>query len=194
MASNTSSGIAKAGDAVEIVRLNLRLPPSLVVGLATAIVVIVLVGVLSWAALQDQFQTRQDTIAALDVDAAVNTVLSGVKDAETGQRGFLITRREDYLQPYLAARTRLRADLERLLVLVDDDPEQLQRARGLRELILVRLDLLQQVVDLQREASMDDAVALVSSGRGKQLMDEVRGIAQAMLDHEQGVLVARKLD
>src|SRR5690606_14328432 len=108
-------------------------------------------------------------------------------DAETGQRGFLITRREDYLQPFLAARTRLRADMERLMVLVEDDPEQLQRARAMRELILVRLDLLQQVVDLQRDESLEDAVALVSSGRGKQLMDEVRGISQAMLDHEQGV-------
>src|SRR5688572_14645656 len=120
MASNTSPGLAGAGGA-DSVQLNLRLPASLVLGLATAIVVIVVLGVLSWSALQEQFRTREDTMATLNVDAAVNVVLAGIVDAETGQRGFLITRIDDYLQPFIQARTRLRADLERLLVLVEDD-------------------------------------------------------------------------
>ena len=75
--------------------------------------VIVLLGTLSWVALRDQFATREETMATLNVDAATNAVLAGIIDAETGQRGYLITRVGDYLEPFVQARARLRADLAR---------------------------------------------------------------------------------
>src|SRR5690606_26912001 len=192
MASSTSPGVAASGDAVDS-RLNTRLPPGMVLGIATALFVIALLGALSWAALRDQFATREDTMATLNVDSATNAVLAGITEAETGQRGFLITRSEEYLQPFVQARVRLRTDLERLLVLVEDDQEQLQRARALRELVLVRADLLQQVVDLQRNDDWDGAVSLVTNGRGGQLMQEIRSVAAAMLEHEQRLLAERHL-
>jgi CheY-like chemotaxis protein/CHASE3 domain sensor protein len=192
MASNTSPGSAGTGG-IDSVRLNLRLPPALVFGLATAIFVILLLGLLSWSALQEQFRARQETMATLNVDAAINAVLSGIVNAETGQRGFLITRNDDHLQPFIEARARVRADLERLLVLVEDDQVQLQRARALRELVLVRLDILQQVVDLQRSENWEGAVDLVTSGRGGQLMQEIRTIGAEMTRHEQDLLSERHL-
>lgn len=189
MSPIASEGIA--GPALDDagVRLNRRLPASLVVGTATAISVVVLLAALAWVALQEQYRAREATMATLTTDAAINAVMKGITDAETGQRGFLLTQREDYLQPFLEARTRLRADMESLLVLMQGDREQLQRAQALRELVLIRLDLLQQVVDLQRADDHEGAVALVAAGRGKQLMDEVRTIAAGMLEAERDRLV-----
>src|SRR5690606_30459161 len=88
---------------------------------------------------------------------------------------------------------RLRADLERLLVLVEHDPGQLQQARALRELVLTRLDLLQQVIDAQRKDGWESAVELVSVGRGKELMDESHILSTAMLDSERAGLASRHL-
>lgn len=189
MSPIASEGIA--GPALDDagVRLNRRLPARLVVGTATAISVVVLLAALAWVALQEQYRAREATMATLTTDAAINAVMKGITDAETGQRGFLLTQREDYLQPFLEARTRLRADMESLLVLMQGDREQLQRAQALRELVLIRLDLLQQVVDLQRADDHEGAVALVAAGRGKQLMDEVRTIAAGMLEAERDRLV-----
>ena len=190
MASNTS-GVAVSGDAIDSARLNLRPAPSLVIGVATAMVTILVLAVLSWVALEDQFKTREDTMATLNMDSAINAVLAGITSAETGQRGYLITRAPNFLEPFIQARTQVRADLERLLVLAEGDQEQLQRARAMRELVLVRLDTLQQVVDLQRSDALSEAIEQVTTGRGRQLMDEIRAITATMLDHEHTLLAQR---
>ena len=68
----------------------------------------------------------------LQVENQVRTVLSRLVDAETGQRGYLITGREDYLEPYNAAAAHLDGDLATLRTLVADNPKQLTNAERMR--------------------------------------------------------------
>src|SRR5690606_9884042 len=98
---STFPWIARSGDAPDSARLNLRPAPSLVLGVATAVFVIILLGMLSWVSLADQYKTREDTMATLNMDSAVNAVLAGITSAETGQRGYLITRTEGFLEPFI---------------------------------------------------------------------------------------------
>ena len=71
---------------------------------------------------------REESAAVAHTHAvvtAIEKVMSDLKDAETGQRGFVITGNEDYLEPYRQAATRVEPDLQSVAGLVEDS---LQRA------------------------------------------------------------------
>jgi CHASE3 domain sensor protein len=155
------------------------------------VVAIVLIGILGYTALQQQAESRGKTLHTLEVVAQVNETLSLAKDAETGQRGFLLTDSDEYLQPYVAARAALLDKLASLPPLVADNPEQQRRAEALRELVSQKLEELQQTIGLQRDGQKQRALAEVNSGRGKALMDQIRTLAATMLTEEQTLLSDR---
>jgi len=188
MDPDTSPRVAASGDFAESLRLDTRPPPRLLLGIAMAILAIVLIAALSMRAISEQDRNRSQTLHTMNVAAAISLVMSELKDAETSQRGFLLTGREDYLEPYNTARVRLSTDIERLRAMLADDPEQAQRGESLRMVALERLAELQRVIDLQRDNGQDAAIDRVLLGRGKQLMDQAREIGTALTGHEQARL------
>ena len=94
-------------------------------------------------------------------------------DAETGQRGFLLTGRADYLAIHDAAQDQLPAsgDLLSSLALT---PEETERVDALRELKRQRLDVMEQTIVLARQGRIGEAVQILRGGEGKALMDEMR--------------------
>ena len=70
----------------------------------------------------------------LEVENQVSLVLSRLQDAETGERGYLLTRRSEFLAPYRNAVANSRTDLERLASLVADSPSQSARISELRRI------------------------------------------------------------
>ncbi|MGZ6040429.1 MAG: CHASE3 domain-containing protein, partial [Phenylobacterium sp.] len=127
----------------------------------------------------------------LQVENQVRTVLSRLVDAETGQRGYLLTGREDYLDPYNAAAARLDGDLARLRALVADNPRQLASAERLRAAAAEREVLLRQTLDLYRQGDHNAAIAIVKVGRGKALMEDIRAIVRDMMAEEERLLAQR---
>jgi signal transduction histidine kinase/ActR/RegA family two-component response regulator len=130
----------------------------------------------------------------LKVENQVRTVMSRLVDAETGQRGYLITGREDYLDPYNVAAAKLDGDLATLRDLVADNPMQLANAERLRADAAERVILLRRTLDLYRRGDRDGAVAVVKAGRGKALMEDSRGVVRDMLAEEERLLVKRNQD
>jgi signal transduction histidine kinase len=129
-----------------------------------------------------------------DVLNALAVVLSTLKDAETGQRGFLITGDEKYLEPYNEALSRIDGDMERLSTLVVNNPNQHQRVERIEQLRRERLDLLRRGIELRRQGAADaeaDAYGLILSGRGKDLMDEIRRIVDESEAEERMMLTLR---
>ncbi len=105
---------------------------------------------------------------------ALDQVLTSVVDAETGERGFLLTGREEYLAPYRASAAALNADMNRLSALVADNPAQLAAVGGLRDAVDAKLSQLRETIDVHRTQSPQAAVALILTGRSKAAMDNVR--------------------
>jgi PAS domain S-box-containing protein len=118
-------------------------------------------------------------------------LLEAVLDAETGQRGYLLTGEEPYLAPYDAARRRLDAVLARLRGLVADNPAQTARLPAIRELLDARLAALERGVALRREGRAEEALALVRGGEGKRSMDALRAELAALEGAERGLLEER---
>ncbi|MEI9850838.1 MAG: CHASE3 domain-containing protein [Sphingomonas sp.] len=103
-------------------------------------------------------------------------LLSTVKDAETGQRGFLLTGNDNYLAPYERATGQSHAAFEDVRKLTVDNPEQQRRLQTLSPLIDAKLAELQQTIDLRKAGSADAALQVVNSNAGKAAMDQIRAI------------------
>lgn len=111
-------------------------------------------------------------------------LISTVKDAETGERGFVLTGDENYLQPYNDAVARLPQQLAALDR--PDDPrlgdEEMARIRSLTERILAEL---QNSIELRRSNGLEPAVAALANGVQKQMMEELRGVIVKLQTREE---------
>jgi len=112
--------------------------------------------------------------------ATADQVLSDVKDAETGQRGYVITGSNDYLDPYTKGSESTVADFNKLRDLVSPNPRQKENVARLDKLIHDKLDELKETVDARRDSGFDASAAIVRSNRGKLLMDGIRATIAAM--------------
>jgi len=191
MIAAPSPEVVGSGDFADTPRLRTGLPPRIALGVLAAVAAIVLVGSLAFQALREQARMRESALRTLNVLVAINSVMSLAKDAETGQRGFLLTGDPAYLEPYLAARAALPAQLDALRLVETEGAGQAQRAQTLRQLISAKFDELQQTVDLQRAGHHPEALALLNTERGKALMDQARSLAADMLTQEQDLLAGR---
>jgi signal transduction histidine kinase len=115
----------------------------------------------------------------------LESVLSSLKDAETGQRGYLLTGRESYLEPYTTAIGTIDREIAQLKRLTATNRSQQQQIASLEPLIRNKLAELQQTVDLKKNQNPAAARQLVLTDRGKELMDRIRATIEQMQEQEQ---------
>jgi PAS domain S-box-containing protein len=134
-----------------------------------------------------------------EVQGQLEQVVSALKDAETGQRGYLLTGERVYLEPYDQAVPRVPGHLQRLRALTIDNPSQTAHVLRLEQLVAERLAVLRQGIDRFR-AEPDPSRALALSrqyllqGEGKRLMDLVRDEIYGMQQLERALLARREAD
>ena len=132
-----------------------------------------------------------------EVLTQLEQVMSTLKDAETGQRGYLLTGERPYLEPYDQALPRLRGQLDRLRGLTIDNLPQTAHVLKLEQLAAERLAILRQGVDrFQAEPDKSRALALsrqyLLQGEGKRLMDLIRDEVYGMQQLERALLTRRE--
>jgi signal transduction histidine kinase/CheY-like chemotaxis protein len=115
----------------------------------------------------------------LGIELGLSRVFALVQDAETGQRGYLLTGDDAYLAPYEAAKGDIAEAVDDLAELVKD-PAQVRRLTRLRKVIDDKFLELKKTIDLQRGGAPGAAAASVKEGSGKRLMDEVRAVVEEM--------------
>jgi PAS domain S-box-containing protein len=115
-------------------------------------------------------------------------------DAETGGRGFLITREDPFLEPYNRALQKLGDNRTQLRALISDNENQTERLGRLESLIEERLDVLKHAIDMRRTQDLEEVKQQISKGRGKSLMDEFRLLISEMKDEERGLLASREAE
>ena len=123
---------------------------------------------------------------------ALERVLSLARDAETGQRGFIITGRDEYLEPYHEAGSQIGAQLDSLKALMARDAVQEQRLASLRTLLEEKRRELHSVIDVRRARGFGAAQAIVSNDTGKRFMDRARAIVAEMESDVAAQLTARQ--
>jgi signal transduction histidine kinase len=121
----------------------------------------------------------------------VERVLGSTVNAETGERGYLISGSDSYLAPYTTALQELPGELDHLKMLTADNPGQQERIRDLRAAVDRRLLVLQRAVEMRRQGGQDISTPLLIGGPGKIEMDHIRAICDAMEAEEDRLLAIR---
>jgi PAS domain S-box-containing protein len=127
-----------------------------------------------------------------DVYASLESLLALARDAETGQRGFVITGRDDYLEPYLEAEPQIARQLDHLAFLLKGDASQEQHLALLRGQLDQKRRELQRVVDTRRTQGFAAAQAVVLTDTGKAFMDRARATVAQMERHVAAQLAVRQ--
>src|SRR5262249_34084515 len=126
----------------KIARLKLAFAAGILVMLANAVIPY---QTLSWLSNAERALDHSEAIIA-----AVDTALSTLKDAETGHRGFIITGREEYLQPYEEALQEIRPQLTRVAALLAGEPAARRRLDALEQQVNGKLQEMDRVLGLRR--------------------------------------------
>ena len=167
--------------------------PLIWLGLAAATLFFVATGAVAYLNFQTLKQDTALVVRSGDTLTALDDVLSAIRDAETGQRGYLLTEKESYLGPYNAAVQDIGPRFDRLRRLTIDNPAQRDPLAALKQHIDAKLAELQQTIDLRQTQGQAAAIAVVQSDRGKQDMDAIRDQVAAM-EREEIDLRAKRLE
>jgi PAS domain S-box-containing protein len=159
-----------------------------IVGCAVGVALLVALGTMAvfsaFHQLREAAETQSRSTAAL---ASANDLLSDLKDAETGERGYVITADKVFLEPYFAAEHSIDGRLKEL--------QQLSQAHNAGDhvgaaapMIKAKMAELGRVVELVDKHDMPAATAMVSEGMGKREMDSIRGEIGAYCHDEEAAL------
>jgi len=146
------------------------------VGFGLASAILVLIGVIYYQNTRllidtsNQVQKTQGKINKLE------ELLSEMKDAETGQGGYILTGQEIYLEPYQAAVANIDREIVELKNLITDQPSQEKQFATLESLIAAKLAILKQTIYLRQNQGFDAALQVIQTNQGKYLMDDIRKV------------------
>ena len=152
--------------------------------LAAVIAFFVVSGFIAYLNIKTIKQDNQKVVHSQETITAVDGLLSSAQDAETGQRGFLLTGNETYLEPYRAALAMIASRIDTITQLTSDNPNQQARIKVLHGFLDDKFAELKETIDLRRTKGVDAALAVVVTDRGKAAMDAVRTQLGAMQDEE----------
>jgi signal transduction histidine kinase/CHASE3 domain sensor protein len=153
--------------------------------------IVVITGVLSYVSLLRVVRTRDSVMHTRDVLDASSSLLTALLDAETGERGYLLTRDSLFLGPYRSIRSRVDDALNTLRALTQDNASQQRRIDTLKLRAHERLALLDTAIADEQGGHEQLAVRLVAHSQGKVLMDDVRGLIGRIQAEEEGLLHER---
>lgn len=106
---------------------------------------------------------------------------SQLQDLETGQRGYLITLDEAYLEPYETALPEVMSHVAELPTVLAAYPEAIKRLPSLQEDVSLKLNEMNRTIAEARQGNRDGAVALVNTDAGKEAMDRIRAFVDMLV-------------
>ncbi len=168
------------------------LPPYTFAGLAVAVLAVVLISFFSLRAVEARNAAADDVLRTAGVLDRLDLFLSLAKDAETGQRGFLLMGEERYLEPYRSAQPALQGQLSILRTVTADNPVQRERVRELESVLAVKMNELSRTIELRKRGDVEGAMEIVRTEQGKAAMDRIRAIVAAMDQDERQALSVRQ--
>jgi PAS domain S-box-containing protein len=171
----------------------LKTTHKILASLAGAVLLVALgVAVSFWSFRQidETSEARRHTFIILD---SADELLSALKDAETSQRGYLLTGDEAFLEPYFTVRNDISGHLEELRRITLNSAAH-KHLDAMAPLIDAKLAELSHTIELRRNHEMTAALEVVRNGQGKQLMDSIRAEMSSFNQIEQDALVQHEAE
>jgi CheY-like chemotaxis protein len=153
-----------------------------------------ILGIIAYFGLQSAITEREEQAWVLhtyQVMEQARKVMSDVLDAETGQRGYLLTHEPSYLDPYKKGVAAARRDIEIFKTLTSDNPHQQVRIDELRNMVDARFSAMDRTLNVGTVDIQQSPQLLAALNDGKARMDQLRAVIAASLTEERRLLDAR---
>ncbi|RAJ18027.1 sensor histidine kinase [Olleya aquimaris] len=156
---------------------------------------ILLLGALSYRSVSDLTKSGELVTHTYRINVELEQILSYLKDAETGHRGFLVTKDSVFLEPYLNSRERINNNFAELKSLTSDNPTYQSNLKNLNSLINNRLETFKTTLEYENPEDYFDSVKFSNElKKGQKEMDTIRNHINNMIYLENQLLEKRKLD
>ncbi len=168
-------------------RIATKIGASFTLGLS----LITALGIISYRATNELIENSRLQTHTYQVIDKLDDLISQVKDAETAQRGYLITGETPYLEPYQNSLPKIEKSIQDLRRLTADNPQQQQRLNILEPIIDKRVARLQEGIILRENQGFEAARKFLLINQGKNIMDQLRKIIAEMESEERKLLEER---
>ena len=160
-------------------------------GFALAFALLLIIGGVAYRSIHTLTQTSYTVTHTHLVLEHLATLASLMKDAETGQRGFVITGEESYLAPYKNAVPETARIHRELRELTADNPTQQRRLAEAEPFMAAKLAELARTIEMRRTGGFEPTVKIITTGEGKKHMDDLRAVLADMERDERALLQKR---
>lgn len=154
--------------------MRLALDTKIVVAFAVSFAILLTIGIAGYRSTARLIEDAQSVKSNQEALLRLATLLSLLTDAETAQRGYVITGDETILDLYYSARERVPVELGRLRALLENDAVRKEKVDALGALAARRLELIDQVIAARREQGREAALQMIIPGEGRRRHDEFR--------------------
>lgn len=161
---------------------------NLQIGYGFSIVILLIVGIVSYTTVRSLLDSNRAMVHSAQVIQKLEKALSVMKDAETGQRGYLLTGRKEFLTPYNGAPRQALKLIDEAKMLTSDNAIQQQNIAHVRDVVIQRMSILQAMIEKHdRGGIISDA----DFNEGKAAMDALRTAVDRAEKDEQVLLTQR---
>src|SRR5215510_8840080 len=157
-------------------------------GAGLVLAILLINALVSYSATRRLIDNERLVARTHDVLTELEDVMSTMDDAETGERGYLLTGEKSYLEPYQSAVGSINARVEKLAQLTSDNLNLQSHMPALEREIAYRLDNLKRQIESRKSVHAEGARQIVLSGAGERQMDDIRHDISVMEGEENDLL------
>jgi CHASE3 domain sensor protein/signal transduction histidine kinase len=150
-----------------------------------------IIALIAYQGIQRLIETSRLEAHTYQVLGQLKNLEAQMNGAESGQRGYIITGRPEYLSPYNRALGNVDNTLEELRRLTEDNPVQQKRLNDLEPLIQERIDVMQGRIDARRDRGFEASQREIRQGVGFELSNQIFALITEMATEEQALLEQR---
>ena len=171
--------------------MRFNISTKLYAGFGAALAIMLVVSAVSFNGVQGLLANEADVEHTHVVLEESDSIVGALKDVETGQRGYLITGEERYLEPYNAGSVALQGYIDEVAHLTAGNPRQQERIAAMQPWVDEKMAELADTIVLRRDEGFEAARTVVLMDAGKESADQIRLIVTAMQNEESALLVVR---
>jgi signal transduction histidine kinase len=162
-------------------------------GIAFAVALITIAGLAFtlYHSTQDLFRSNEQVATTLELMVALGNTLSQINEAETAQRGYILTGDRKFLDPYPGAIEAVNRELQKLGLLTAGNPNQRAALNKLNPLIDERIARMQDSIHIREERGFEPALEVIVTKKGNEIMHEIRGVIHELQIEEEATLGRR---
>lgn len=158
-----------------------------------AIILLIILAVFAYRSVTALNEAMVWEIQTQEILQKLDKTLINVIDAETGVRGFIITRNENFLAPYFNSDKESKENIASLRQFFSNSPSQKQRIADLENLINAKFVILRRQIETRRTQEEEPITArIIETGQGREVMDKIRAAIGEMKNEEIAILRERE--